>query len=153
MNHSSVAAQSSFLEACFWIYCINTLRQRQNGCHFVDDIFRWMFFNENVWILLKIPTQVVPKVQINNIPALVQIMAWCRPGDKPLSEPMMVTSRMHIRITNWGPDKNLSALVRQYSIVCHDSDPLHTHWNFIDTRRVLEGFLDKAVGSGNGLVP
>ena len=26
---------------------------------------------------------------INNIPALVQIMAWCRPGDKPLSEPMM----------------------------------------------------------------
>ena len=26
---------------------------------------------------------------INNIPSLVQIMAWCRPGDKPLSEPMM----------------------------------------------------------------
>ena len=25
---------------------------------------------------------------INNIPALVQIMAWRRPGDKPLSEPM-----------------------------------------------------------------
>ena len=27
---------------------------------------------------------------INNIPTLVQIMAWRRPGDKPLSEPMMV---------------------------------------------------------------
>ena len=26
---------------------------------------------------------------IDNIPALVQIMAWCRSGDKPLSEPMM----------------------------------------------------------------
>ena len=26
---------------------------------------------------------------INNIPALVQIMAWCHPGNKPLSEPMM----------------------------------------------------------------
>ena len=27
---------------------------------------------------------------INDIPALVQILAWRRPGDKPLSEPMMV---------------------------------------------------------------
>ena len=27
---------------------------------------------------------------INNIPALGQIIAWCRPGDKPLSGPMMV---------------------------------------------------------------
>ena len=27
---------------------------------------------------------------INNIPTLVQIMAWRRPGDKPLFEPMMV---------------------------------------------------------------
>ena len=32
----------------------------------------------------------VPKGPIDNIPALVQIMAWRRPGDKPLSEPMMV---------------------------------------------------------------
>ena len=30
------------------------------------------------------------KGPIYNIPALVQIMAWCRTGDKPLSEPMMV---------------------------------------------------------------
>ena len=28
---------------------------------------------------------------MNNIPALVQIMAWCRPGDKPLFEPIVVT--------------------------------------------------------------
>ena len=31
----------------------------------------------------------VPKGRINNIPALVKIMAWRRSGDKPLSEPMM----------------------------------------------------------------
>ena len=31
----------------------------------------------------------VPKGPINNTPALVQIMAWPRTGDKPLSEPMM----------------------------------------------------------------
>ena len=32
----------------------------------------------------------------NNIPALVQIMAWRRPGDEPLSEPMMVNSLTHV---------------------------------------------------------
>ena len=31
----------------------------------------------------------IPKGMINNIPALVQTMAWRRPGDKPLSEPTM----------------------------------------------------------------
>ena len=30
--------------------------------------------------------------QINNTPALFQIMAWCQIGNKPLSEPMMVCS-------------------------------------------------------------
>ena len=32
----------------------------------------------------------VPRGPINNIPTLVQVMAWRRPGDKPLSEPVMV---------------------------------------------------------------
>ena len=32
----------------------------------------------------------VPKGPINNIPALVQIMACGRPDDMPLSEPMMI---------------------------------------------------------------
>ena len=31
----------------------------------------------------------VCKGPINNKPAVVQIMAWHRPGDVPLSEPMM----------------------------------------------------------------
>ena len=39
------------------------------------------------------------RVQINNNPALFQIMAWRRPGDKPLSEPMMVSSLTHICVT------------------------------------------------------
>ena len=41
----------------------------------------------------------VPKGPINNIPALVQIMAWRRPGDKPISEPMMVSLLTHICVT------------------------------------------------------
>ena len=69
---------------------VNTLRPRQNGRHFPEDIFKCIFLNENVWISLKISLKFVPMVRINNIPALVQIMAWHRPGGKPLSEPMMV---------------------------------------------------------------
>ena len=41
----------------------------------------------------------VPKGWINNIPALVQIMAWRRPGDKPLSETMLVRLLTHICVT------------------------------------------------------
>ena len=78
---------------------LNTLRPRQNGRHFPDDIFKSIFVNENVWILIKISLKFVPKVPINNIPALVRIMAWCRPGDKPLSEPMMVKLLTHICVT------------------------------------------------------
>ena len=51
---------------------LNTLRTRQNGCHFTDDIFKCIFLNENVWISIKISLKFVPKVPINNIPALVQ---------------------------------------------------------------------------------
>ena len=53
---------------------VNTLRLRQNCCHSADDIFKCIFVNENVWILLKIWLKFVPKAQIDNIPALVQIM-------------------------------------------------------------------------------
>ena len=56
------------------------------------------FLPANVWISLKISLKFVPKGWIINIPVLVQIMAW-QPGDKPLSEPMMVSFLMHICIT------------------------------------------------------
>ena len=69
---------------------INILRPRQNGRYFPDDIFKCIFLNENIWILIMISLKFVPEGPINNIPALVQIMAWHRSGDEPLSEPMMV---------------------------------------------------------------
>ena len=78
---------------------LNTLRPRQNGRHFPDDIFKWIFLNENVWISINISLKFVPKGPINNIPTLVQVMAWRRPGDKPLSEPMMVRLPTHICVT------------------------------------------------------
>ena len=78
---------------------VNTLRPRQNGRHFADDIFNCILLNENVWIMITNSLKFVPKGPINNIPALVQIMAWCRPGDKPLSEPMLVSLPTHICVT------------------------------------------------------
>ena len=78
---------------------VNTLRPRRNEQHFADDIFKRISFNENVWISIKISLKFVPKGPINNIPALVQIMAWCRSGNKPLSEPMMVCLPTHICVT------------------------------------------------------
>ena len=77
----------------------NTLRPRQNGCHFPDDIFKGIFLNENVLMSIKISLKFVPKGPLNNNPALVQIMAWRRPGDKPLSEPVIVGLLTHICVT------------------------------------------------------
>ena len=58
---------------------ISTLRPGENGRHFTDDIFKCIFINENVWIPIKISLKFVPKGPINNMPALVQIMASRRP--------------------------------------------------------------------------
>ena len=82
-----------------WRHIINTLGPRRNEQNFAYDICKRIFFNENVWISVKISLKFVPKGSINNIPALVQIMAWRRPGDKPLSEPMMVYLQTHICVT------------------------------------------------------
>ena len=81
------------------IHLLNTLRPRQNGRHFADHTFKRIFLNENVVILIQISLKFVPKGPINNIPALVQMMAWGQPGDKPLSEAMMVSLLTHICVT------------------------------------------------------
>ena len=67
----------------------NTLKPRQNGCHLPDAIFKYILLNQNVWISIKISLKFVPKGPVNNIPALIEIMAWRRPGDKSLSEAML----------------------------------------------------------------
>ena len=59
---------------------LNTLRPRQNGRYFADNIFKYVFLNENVWISIKISLKFVPKGPINNIPSLVQIIIWTSDG-------------------------------------------------------------------------
>ena len=62
-------------------------------------MIKCIFMNENIWIPIEISLKCVPKGSINNNPSLFQILAWRRPGDKPLSEPMMVSSLTHICVT------------------------------------------------------
>ena len=80
-------------------YSINTLRPRSDGHRFTEDTFKRIFLNVNVRISIRISLKFVPKCPINNNPALVQIMAWRRSGDKPLSDPMMASLLTHICVT------------------------------------------------------
>ena len=98
--HSMFSLPFCCCERLNFVHChLNTLRPRKNGRHFADDIFKCIFLNENIWIPIKISLKFVPKGSINNIPSLVQIMAWRRPGDKPSSEPMMARLLTHIYVT------------------------------------------------------
>ena len=86
---------------------LNSLRPRWNSRRFVDEIFQciflneneFIFLNENVLILIKLSMKFIPKGPTNNISALDQIMAWRRPGNKPLSQPMMIILLVHICTT------------------------------------------------------
>ena len=71
-------------------WSLNTLRLQQSDSNFPDNILKWIFLKENVRISIKISLKFVPGGPISNIPALVQIMAWCLSSNKPLFEPMML---------------------------------------------------------------
>ena len=91
LKHTSVKSwqKKLFLENAF-----NTLRP------FPNDVFESICWKEYVWIPIKISLKFVPKSPINNITALVQIMAWRWPGIKPLSEPMLfIRLPTHICVT------------------------------------------------------
>ena len=54
-----------------------------------DDIFKCIFLNENDRIRIQISLKFVARSPIDHKPALVQVMASRRIGDKPLSKPML----------------------------------------------------------------
>ena len=58
-----------------------TLRPRQNGHRFSDGIFKLSFVNENALISIQILLKFVLRGAINNIPILVEAMAWHQLGD------------------------------------------------------------------------
>ena len=61
-----------------------------------SNAFSWMKMYE---FRLRFHWSLFLRFQLINIPALVLIMAWRPLGDKPLSEPMMVSLPTHICVT------------------------------------------------------
>ena len=72
-------------EAIIW----TRLSQNKMAAILADNNFKCIFLNESDRIPIEISLKFVPRSLIDNKPALVQVMAWRRTGDKPLSEPML----------------------------------------------------------------
>ena len=75
--------------ACVPEFILTHLPLDQMAHILAHDISKRIFLNENIWISNEISLKYVPWGIIDNISELVQIMAWRRSGDKPLSEPML----------------------------------------------------------------
>ena len=76
----------------WFLFIINTLIPRQNCRHFS---WKWKYENSDKkfhWIF-------VPTSEIDIIPSLVQIMAWCWQSDKPLSELILISLLTHVCVT------------------------------------------------------
>ena len=74
---------------------VNTLRPRQNGRLFADDIFNRIFLSENCCVSILIHWNLS---QGSKNAALGQIMAWRRIGVKPSSDPKM----SNLKLVYWG---------------------------------------------------
>ena len=87
---------------------VNTLRPGQDGRHFGRQHFRLHFLEWNFFNFTQNFTEICYLDLIDNMSALVQIMAWPRTGDKPLSEAMLLccvdayVSLSLNKLTHWG---------------------------------------------------
>ena len=62
----------------------------QNGCHFAYYTFKCIYMTEFFFfILIQISQKFVSKDPIDKKPALVQVIAWCRLGNKALPDSML----------------------------------------------------------------
>ena len=75
------------LSRCWISIFVNILWQ--NSRHFLSDIFKHIFSSKNIGISILISRSVF--CSIDTSVESIEIIAWCRSGDKPLSELMMTT--------------------------------------------------------------
>ena len=68
---------------------LNHLPLDEMAAILADDNFKCIFLYENYRIPIRISLKFVSRSPIDNKPALVQVMAWRRTGDKPLPEPIL----------------------------------------------------------------
>ena len=121
----------------YWII-FHTLKMRQNGHNFADNILKLLFLYENCCILIQRSLKFLSKGTINIMSSLVQITVWHQIGDKSLSEhavSMMTFLLMHICIAlpwwvklyhKWGlwcqkqvSQAEISNCIPQYSVGCN----------------------------------
>ena len=63
---SCTKEKNSFIYIYIYIYPYNILRPRPNGRHFADDIFKYIFLNENFWIPVKFHWNLFLRVQLTS---------------------------------------------------------------------------------------
>ena len=80
-------------------FMINTLSPRRNGHNFPDDIFKGICLHENDELRLRFHWRLFLSFQSSIFATLVQTIAWRWPGDKPLSEAMVVSLLAHVHYT------------------------------------------------------
>ena len=108
-SHSKPCLCNCLSKSSSQLISVNSSSPGQNGRHFTDNIFKCIFVNEKTCILIRISLKFVPQGLIDNKSTLVQVMAWCRTGDKPLPKPMLPSSLTHIcgnrgdRVNKRGP--------------------------------------------------
>ena len=94
-------ATFNFIQYCLLLprngldICLLTLFIVDKTAAISQTIFEMNFFNEKFCILIKISLKFVPKSPIDNKPTSLEIMAWRRIGDKPLSEPKLTRFPEH----------------------------------------------------------
>ena len=99
MRRTIVLSDSDVMFGDDYMFCeqsklkiaVNTLRAN----NFADDIFKCILLNVNVLISIKISMKFIPKGPFNNIPALVQIMAWN--AMNPVT--LLISARRHMSVT------------------------------------------------------
>ena len=135
----------------------NTLSPGQDGRRFADDIFICILLEENVWSSTQISLKFDPKGLIIDIPALIQIIAWHRPGDKPLSEPMMLSLRTHICVNRHKLQGYYTSTDAIIPVSTTSEETLEMNWTEDLTHwgQVTHICVDNLtiIGSDNGLSP
>ena len=118
---------------CYRYVSLNTLRPKQNGHHFANNMHVHVhFLNENIWISIQISLKFVPRGPINNIQALVQ---WMVPPRRQLTHWGRATHICaSVNLTIIGSENGLAPGRRQAIIWTNDEilliGPLGT--NFIE---------------------
>ena len=128
---------------------LNSLRPKQNGCHFANSIVRFILMNENYFYFDSNFIEICSQKSNNNKIELEQLMAWQWSGDKLLSETVLVLSEL----THW--------LLWDAAVILNENFQTHIKdrylenfpWNCFQLHATRLHWKLVSIGSGNGLVP